>query len=52
MHFESFPTIKEVEDTLVRQALELSDGKQGTAAAMLGLTRQALNNRLVRARNH
>lgn len=46
--FGKFPTLKEMEDQLIEQALEKSDGNQGVAAAFLGLTRQALNKRLNR----
>ncbi len=50
MQFPDFPTIKEVEQELIRLALSHANGKQGVAASMLGMTRQALNNRLVRGR--
>lgn len=46
--FSSFPTLKFAEDFLIEQALKLSNNNQGTAANMLGVTRQALNNRLRR----
>jgi DNA-binding NtrC family response regulator len=41
-----FPTIKEVVDHMVSEALTLSNGNQGIAASLLGITRQALNRRL------
>ncbi|HXH02601.1 MAG TPA: sigma-54 dependent transcriptional regulator [Candidatus Competibacteraceae bacterium] len=44
------PTIKEAEAFLVAEALRRADNNQGIAAAMLGLTRQALNKRLLRER--
>ncbi|GFO56833.1 sigma-54-dependent Fis family transcriptional regulator [Geomonas sp. Red276] len=43
-----FPTLKEMETYLIEEALQLAGGNQGAAAAMLGLTRQALNKRLCR----
>lgn len=42
-------TLKEAEDFLVEEALKRSQGNQTVAARMLGLTRQALNKRLMRA---
>jgi DNA-binding NtrC family response regulator len=42
------PTLRQAEDFLVRQALEKARGNQGIAAQLLGVTRQALNKRLVR----
>jgi len=47
---DRLPTLKEAEEFLISAALKRSDGNQGTAAAMLGMTRQALNKRLVRRR--
>ena len=46
--FNQFPTLKEAEEQLISHALALAKGKQATAAALLGMTQQALNNRLVR----
>ena len=43
-----FPTLKEIEQHLIAEALKLSGGNQGAAAMLLGLTRQALNKRLCR----
>jgi two-component system response regulator HydG len=52
MSAESFlanqPTLRQAEDFLVRRALEQAKGNQGIAASLLGITRQALNKRLVR----
>lgn len=48
--FPSFPTLKYAETVLIDRALELAKNNQGTAARMLGITRQALNNRLRRSR--
>lgn len=47
---EQLPTLKEDEDALIREALQRADGNQGVAASLLGITRQALNKRLIRAR--
>ncbi|MBJ6725276.1 sigma 54-interacting transcriptional regulator [Geomesophilobacter sediminis] len=44
--FSRFPTLKEAEDLLIAQALALAKSNQGVAAAMLGISRQALNRRL------
>lgn len=46
--FGHFPTLKESEDYLISDALSRSNGNQGIAASLLGLTRQALNNRIKR----
>lgn len=43
-----FPTLKEAEDYLIAEALKRSNGNQGIAASLLGITRQALNKRLKR----
>jgi len=48
--FARFPTLKAAEKHLIGQAMAITDGNQGTAASLLGITRQALNNRLVRER--
>lgn len=45
---ERFPTLKEAEEELITEALRRSGGSQGPAAALLGITRQALNQRLTR----
>jgi DNA-binding NtrC family response regulator len=42
------PTLKEAADFLVDEALRRSKGNQGVAAGLLGVTRQALNQRLRR----
>ena len=42
------PTLKETVDQLVAEALARARGNQGIAASLLGITRQALNKRLVR----
>jgi two-component system response regulator HydG len=46
--FARFPTLKEAETELINRALDLAGGNQGIAASLLGITRQALNNRLRR----
>jgi DNA-binding NtrC family response regulator len=43
-----FPTLKEMEHYLMDEALRIARGNQGAAAALLGLTRHALNKRLCR----
>lgn len=43
---KTIPTLKEAEGYLVSKAMELSNGNQGIAAALLGISRQALNKRL------
>ena len=43
-----FPTLKETEEYLINEALRLSNDNQGIAASLLGITRQALNKRLLR----
>lgn len=45
----NFPTIKEMNDLLINQALERTNGNQTLAAELLGLTRQALNKRIKRS---
>jgi DNA-binding NtrC family response regulator len=46
--FGKFPSLKQVEDYMVDEALKRANGNQGIAATFLGITRQALNKRLVR----
>ncbi len=46
--FGHFPTLKEAENILISDALKQSDGNQGIAASLLGISRQALNRRLNR----
>jgi DNA-binding NtrC family response regulator len=45
---ERLPTLDEAEEALVQEALRRADGNQGVAAGLLGLSRQALNKRLMR----
>jgi transcriptional regulator with PAS, ATPase and Fis domain len=44
--FGHFPTLKEMEDYLVSEAMKSSEDNQGNASYLLGITRQALNQRL------
>ncbi len=48
INFSRFPTLKEAETELINRALQLANGNQGIAASLLGISRQALNNRLRR----
>jgi DNA-binding NtrC family response regulator len=43
-----FPTLKETEEFLVAEAMRRAKNNQGVAASLLGITRQALNKRLIR----
>ena len=43
-----FPTLKECERYLIREAMQQATGNQGIAATLLGISRQALNRRLLR----
>ncbi|MEJ5226603.1 sigma-54 dependent transcriptional regulator [Thermodesulfovibrio sp.] len=43
---DKLPTLREMEDLLVKEAMRRAQGNQGIAASMLGITRQALNKRL------
>jgi DNA-binding NtrC family response regulator len=47
---DRLPTLKEAEHYLIAEALRRADSNQGLAANLLGITRQALNKRLVRDR--
>ncbi len=47
---EHLPTLKEAEHYLIEEALRRADGNQGIASSLLGITRQALNKRLLRGR--
>ncbi len=49
--FSSIPTLKYAESVIIDKALEVAKNNQGTAARMLGITRQALNNRLRRTKS-
>ncbi|MBI4826011.1 MAG: sigma 54-interacting transcriptional regulator [Nitrospirae bacterium] len=41
-----FPKLKDTENLLISEALKRSNGNQGIAASLLGISRQALNQRL------
>ncbi len=45
-----FPYLKEVENFLIGEALKIAENNQGIAANMLGMTRNALNKRLLRGK--
>ncbi|KAA3658696.1 MAG: sigma-54-dependent Fis family transcriptional regulator [Calditrichaeota bacterium] len=47
---EKLPTMKDLENVLIEEALKRAHGNQTIAAEILGLSRRALNNRLKRAR--
>jgi len=44
--FEKFPAMDEVEGLLIQEALALSGGNKGNAAALLGISRPTLNKKL------
>ncbi len=46
--FPALPSLREAESFLIREALKRSEGNQGIAAALLGISRTALNKRLKR----
>ncbi|MCX8034329.1 MAG: sigma-54 dependent transcriptional regulator [Thermodesulfovibrio sp.] len=48
---DKLPTLKEMEQLLINEALRRAKGNQGIAASMLGITRQALNKRLQKTKN-
>ena len=47
---DQLPTLHEMEEDLIAEALRRSDGNQTIASAILGISRQAFNNRLRRLR--
>ncbi|WP_028572090.1 sigma-54-dependent transcriptional regulator [Desulfonatronum lacustre] len=47
---DPLPTLEQAGDMLVEQALRTTNGNQSKAAAILGITRQALNKRVKKAR--
>ena len=47
---ERMPTLDEAEAVLIEQALELAGGNQGVAASCLGISRNALNKKIIRGR--
>ena len=46
------PTIKEATQALVEEAMRRADQKQSAAAAMLGITQQALSKRLKKSKQY
>lgn len=44
--FGHFPSIREVEERMIDEAMKLAKGNQSMAASLLGMTRQTLNSRL------
>jgi DNA-binding NtrC family response regulator len=44
--FGRFPTIHDVEEYMIAEAMKHAKGNQGIAASLLGITRQTLNKRL------
>ena len=44
--FGHFPTIDEVEEYMIREAMKIAKGSQGMAGKILGMGRQTLNKRL------
>ena len=46
----ALPTLKEAQEALIDEALRRNNGNQSIAADLLGLTREALNKRLMRQR--
>jgi DNA-binding NtrC family response regulator len=47
---ERMPTLDEAETLLIEQALDLAHGNQGVAATYLGISRNALNKKIIRSR--
>lgn len=46
--FGRFPTLREMDRLLIMAAMDLARGNQGVASTLLGISRQALNQRLKR----
>lgn len=47
---DRLPSLKEAEQLLIKESMQRAEDNQGIAATMLGISRQALNKRLVRER--
>jgi DNA-binding NtrC family response regulator len=47
---ERMPTLNEAEEVLIEQALDLAGGNQGVASSYLGISRNALNKKIIRKR--
>jgi DNA-binding NtrC family response regulator len=50
LQMPTLPTLQQAEEALVAEALRRASGNQGVAAGLLGISRQALNKRLMRQR--
>ena len=48
---QQLPTLKQIEQLLIDEALKRSSGNQSIAALSLGISRQALNKRLKKSQN-
>lgn len=48
---DSLPSLKEMEEILISEALRRSDNNQTLASKLLGISRRALNNRIQRNKN-
>jgi len=48
---DPLPTLTEMEEAMMTEALRRADGNQGVAAGLLGISRQALNKRLTRRKS-
>ena len=49
---DPLPALKDVEDWLIEEALKRADGNQTIAAKLIGMSRKALNNRLIRSKKN
>lgn len=49
-YFGNFPTIAEVEEFMIDEAMKMTQGNQGMAAKLIGMGRQTLNKRLKKTR--
>ncbi|MCB0269054.1 MAG: sigma-54-dependent Fis family transcriptional regulator [Calditrichaeota bacterium] len=47
---DPLPSMKEIEDMLIEEALKRADGNQTLASQLIGMSRKALNNRLIRSK--
>ena len=50
LEYDQLPPLKKVEHLIIAEALKRADGNQTIAARLLGMSKQALNNRLNRTR--
>ncbi len=48
---EQLPTLREVQNVLVKEAMKRTNNNQSIAAKLLGVTRQALNRRVIQEKN-